>query len=270
MHIGTSFLVSAPRSGNTWARYILEYIMRRQTVGYAHHQGTGASDELRRIWENNISLSKLRTNHVLLDVPIFCLAKWDNIKYRDEMWKSMFASVPILKRHSFEDQVDFMFLFRRGPQFETYRQNLLNRLKTLQIVDKKGFSLYTRLSTCCKLKHLLQATDTSKLIVLVRNPIEYLARILEDDDLYLDEIDICELTGLAKPRVYTDIFKKKANEWVEILRQYDVYAGPKLLVYYEDLISKPKNTVEKIQDFMTHGLADGQRYLEFFKDYELL
>ena len=264
MHVQTSFLVSAPRSGNTWMRYILEYILRRQTVGYAHHQGTGASDELRRIWLNNIPLSKLKTNHVLLDVPVFCLVRWDDIEYRDARWKRMFSSSPILKRHSFEDQVDFMFLCRQGAGFEPFKQELLSRLRV-----HNGAPLYNQLSTSCKLRHLLEAANKSKLIVMARHPIEYLAWILQDDEFYTDEIEICDITGLSKPRTFSNLFHEKAEEWMEILRRYDKYTGPKLLVYYEDLISRPKNTVEKIQDFMTDGLADGQRYLEFFKNYDL-
>ena len=71
----TAFLISAPRSGNTWLRYILEYIFQRQTVGYAHHQGDGASRELMRIWDENIPIEQLRTNHVLLDIPVFSLVR---------------------------------------------------------------------------------------------------------------------------------------------------------------------------------------------------
>ena len=256
----TAFLVSAPRSGNTWLRYILEYITKRQTVGYAHHQGDGAARELQRIWMENIPIEQLKTNCVLLDVPIFSLVRWDDIQVRSAEWKEMFRSTPILKRHSFEDQVEFMFLFRQGIEYE-FRKNKL--LKSLVMATGKE-AKYTRLSTSCKLKHLLKTVNTHKLVVLVRDYKEYLPRVLwGDGETFKPSYDS------SAPRKFSDIFVEKANGWVDILEKYDEYTGPKIMIHYEDLIQKPRTTVERLQEFMGDISDSGSRYLKFFENLEL-
>ena len=247
----TAFLISAPRSGNTWLRYILEYIFERQTVGYAHHQGDGATRELVRIWEENIPIEQLRTNHVLLDVPVFSLVRWGGLRRGDPRWKAMFGSTPIIKKHSFEDQIDFMFLFRKGIDFDYHCQQLIKKLK------QTGYP-YSRMSTSCKVNHLLKTSNQHKLIILIRNYKEYLTRVLSSKNFYVDETS----------KEFSKEFLYEAKQWMKIIRAYHEYAGPKVLVSYEKLMLSPKAVAEQLQDFMGNIARSSYRFTKFFNDYE--
>ncbi len=268
-NIQTSFLTSAMRSGNTWTHYIIEYIARRQTIGYIEQleQQYGWKEELQKIlsWDSGISISNLKAEGCILDIPIWYLAKWDNIQYKDSVWNEMYSSVPVLKRHDFNDHIDFKYLFQsleRSSQIRC-KQELVERLN--QSCGDENLSLYNDLSRSCKLKHLLQTVNTLKMITIVRHPAEYLVRVLKEHYRGHARHLVADFYDNWNPKVAA----KLIEEWLEILRQYDQYTGPKLLVRYEDLINKPRDTVRDIVDFISHSTPEREkRYLQFFENYD--
>ena len=54
--------------------------------------------------------------------------------------------------------------------------------------------------------------------------------------------------------------------YLKILKQYDKYEGPKLLIKYEDLVSFPEECLKRALEFM--GFLDGPRYDDFISSLE--
>lgn len=142
-------LLSYPRSGNTWVRYIFEFLSKRPTQGYDH--------------KTDAPLGKRVDIGVDLSAPPIA------VKSHNELG---------------------------GPD--------------------------------------------DKLLVVVRDYKEAITRHAKaggwNTDQKLKEHFIQETSGKERAGV----------DYVKILQLYDEYEGDKLLVYYEDLIEKPKDTITKI------------------------
>lgn len=60
--------------------------------------------------------------------------------------------------------------------------------------------------------------------------------------------------------------KKCIEGYLHCLHSYDKFDGDKLLIYYEDIITKPKAEIGRLIDFL--GVARGKWFNEFFNNYQ--
>lgn len=84
-----------------------------------------------------------------------------------------------------------------------------------------------------------------KLIILVRNPFEAIIRDIKNKD--------------------NNLVIKRTNKYMHILQVYDKWQTERLLIYYEDLVLKPKTTIIKILKFLK---LDISAVNEFMQNYE--
>ena len=53
------------------------------------------------------------------------------------------------------------------------------------------------------------------------------------------------------------------NHYAELLQQYDKFEKPKIMIYYEDLITNPKDNIKKIFDFIdSYDINDLENFFE--------
>jgi hypothetical protein len=84
-----------------------------------------------------------------------------------------------------------------------------------------------------------------KLIILVRNPFEAIIRDIQNKD--------------------RDLVLKRFHKYMHILDTYDRWEADRLIVYYEDLLTKPRTTIRNILNFL--GLSTS-RLNEFMENYD--
>ncbi len=94
----------------------------------------------------------------------------------------------------------------------------------------------------------------SHLLLLLRNPKEAIPKASKTEDLYYDIA--------SKP--VTPAKKRLAN-YIDNLEFFDSYNGPKHILYYEDLISDPLNSIKQLLAFFGE---DPNGASEFMKNYE--
>lgn len=183
--MSNSWLLSYPRSGNTWVRYITENILQCPTIGYWPDGPTRAVP------------SQVNTHKYYIDSPICYKATWG-----EEVDS---ASKPILKRHFFKDM---------SPE------------------------------------------TGDKLLFIIRNHKECILRHT--------------MPVIAEfPERFLNVCYEELLSYMQNLQAYDEYPGPKLLVYYEDLLSTPEQQILEIIDFLGENSSPEtlERYHKFLKDY---
>lgn len=92
-------------------------------------------------------------------------------------------------------------------------------------------------------KHGVPKGNINKLILILRNPKECIYR--QTKNLNVDQI----------------------NAYMKLINFYENYKGEKFLMYYEDLITDPKNTVTTLVNFM--GIYDDDKINAFIENYDL-
>lgn len=152
------YLLSYPRSGNTWLRYIIEFLTNRPTVYYLAD------------WERDPPIGS-RVGSINIDVT---------------------QPVVAVKRHWLEEKD------------------------------------WTNAST-----------DT--LVLLIRDYKEAMVRHHKEGGLAsLDARFEKEMQGLANPEC----------DYIKAIQHFDIWPGPKLLIYYEDLISDPPTSIKKLAELL--------------------
>jgi hypothetical protein len=103
--------------------------------------------------------------------------------------------------------------------------------------------------------HNVQSVSDKRLILVVRDYKEAIPRHQKEQKKRgLMDFFYWQTQGRHNPEV----------DYVKILQQFDGKQGDKLLVYYEDIIAKPKESLSSIFEFLDiHHLA-----VEFFDKYE--
>jgi hypothetical protein len=92
--------------------------------------------------------------------------------------------------------------------------------------------------------------DNCRLVLLVRNYKEAILR---------------HASAINKNRDVKEI-NKHIVEYIHCLSSYDRFAGQKILIYYEDLILKPKQEADRLVAFL--GIPKGEHFEKFFDKYE--
>jgi hypothetical protein len=92
-------------------------------------------------------------------------------------------------------------------------------------------------------EHGVPKGNINKLILILRNPKECIYR--QTKNLAINQID----------------------SYMKLVNFYENYGGKKFLLYYEDLITNPKNSVKKIIDFM--DIYDENKFNDFMENYDL-
>jgi len=113
---------------------------------------------------------------------------------------------------------------------------------------------YTRDFEC------LYPRSSCSLILMIRDPKECIMRqCAKDDHTESELIKIFEenLTGIQE-------INFPPSEFIYNIITYDQWAAPKLLIYYEDLITKPETIIVQICDFLKIEIGD---FLEHIEDH---
>jgi hypothetical protein len=164
-------LLSFPRSGNTWVRYIFEFLSQKPTQGYLNNP-------------------KDIPPYIKTDIGVDPNAKPIMRKSHQELW---------------DDCNSMIFLLR------DYKEAILRDAKHFGIQDPNEL-----------LGHF-QSVTRGKL----ENPWQY--------------------------------------DYIFALQQFDKFQSKKILVYYEDLILEPQQTIKKMVDFSE---ISSHRLDEFFEKYQ--
>jgi len=212
--MSNDWLVSYPRSGNTWLRYIIEYHLLRPTIGYWNSDG---DDMVEAIKDQPLE------HHI--DAPINNKATWDK--------KIDYSKKHVLKRH---------------------------------VVSE------------------IEPEQDDKLVFLVRNYKECIMRHCMTSTIAEFELDKVDANNISQEQYDALIdqavpwFKKRCFEELEVymsnLQQYDAWAGPKMLVYYEDLILQPTTEIVKVIRFLNCDSNDEEmllrhkRFMNYYKDHK--
>jgi hypothetical protein len=167
-----TFLLSYPRSGNTWVRYIVEALSKRPTKGYGNKM-----DEA--------------------------------IGFRINIGVDLNAK-PILE---------------------------------------KSHKLYNN-----------KKDNKDKLIVIIRNYKEVLIRHASSEPGH-------ESIEIKSKRKFNNDTKGIQDEvdYIEVIMSYDVWSGPKLLVYYDNLIDNPSVEINRIAEFLDINKKEA---LDFISKYD--
>ena len=88
--------------------------------------------------------------------------------------------------------------------------------------------------------------DNSRFIFLIRNPKECVIR--------------------NTPKKTVQAVTERAKHFSRCINFYDQFDGDKILVYYEDLLVKPKENLIKIASFL--GIRQNEFFVEFFENYD--
>ncbi len=109
-------------------------------------------------------------------------------------------------------------------------------------------------------KKLIAQTTNEKprIILLLRNYRECMARNL----FYNVPVILDRIKGKASPKI-TEL--DCGDAYFDNLYYYHDFDGEKLLVYYEDMIAYPQETLRKLIDFLGD---DGVYFDDFFRNYE--
>jgi hypothetical protein len=75
----------------------------------------------------------------------------------------------------------------------------------------------------------------------------------------------CILKHLPPGKQTHDRFKIDVREYVRLLKFYDTYSGPKMLIYYEDLMNYPGRELLRVKNFWD---LDSDRYNAFMNNYK--
>ena len=212
--MSNDWLVSYPRSGNTWLRYIIEYHLLRPTIGY---WSPDSNDTVEAIEGQPLE------HHI--DAPINNKATWDK--------KIDYSKRHVLKRH---------------------------------IVSE------------------IEPEQNDKLVLLVRNYKECVMRhgmTATIAEFELDKIDSTNISQSEYDQLIDQAvpwFKKTCFEeietYMENIQQYENWAGPKMFVYYEDLILQPATEIIKIIQFLNYEnnhdelLFRHKRFMDYYKDHK--
>ena len=92
----------------------------------------------------------------------------------------------------------------------------------------------------------------NKLLVPVRHPVEAIIRHRLGSHEYTDFLDDTRDAEDAQ------------IDYITVLRKYDEWQGPKLLIYYEDLMFIPPIAISVLIQFL--GIACGQKLVDFIDD----
>ena len=199
-----AYLLSYPKSGNTWLRYIIEYVTGIPTI-YERHMGAGiphlaqlAEGEEPSYLINAKAFEKIKT---LTDPHIgYPISSQPRIDWREE--RMVCNRGLILKRHSAE-------------AIGANEEPVVAHAPTVPAL-----------------------TPETKLLFLIRDPRASAQRASQ--------------TGRCP------------FERASINIEYFVsYQGPKLLVYYEELMKYPEKVILEISSFLGHGQPE-----QFMKNYD--
>jgi hypothetical protein len=209
-------LLSYPKSGNTWARYIAETISDRPTIGY------------------DVKLPIRHDYHNSLDHPIYSRINifgdhWSNNDARQKFNTFINNENILLKRHTWDDK-------------EAHTKNA-----------------YT------------------KLILIVRNYKECLLRNdVHIERLYctqctdVDKGEFCDRSPLLKTghSRYCHHAHKEVYIYLDNIERFDEHKGPKLLIYYENLLMNPKDVIYKLTTFFNWQMEKADKFVSELQLHE--
>jgi len=198
--MSNDWLVSYPRSGNTWLRYIIEWHLLRPTIGYWQPG---------QLIEGQKQLSK---HHI--DSPIYNKVNCPNvISYIGN-------NKPVLKRHSVSE---------------------------------------------------IEPQQSDVLVLLLRNYKECIMRHLMTIDEGLAIIRAYDPESKQTSRYFNETCYEEVEKYMDNVQRYEDWPGPKMIVYYEELILNPSKEIIKVLEFLNHECAQDtiiSRHKDFMRDYE--
>jgi len=122
----------------------------------------------------------------------------------------------------------------------------------------KGMGVNLKATPICSKSHNIgDISERHKLIVIVRDYKEAIVRHyknISNNHKELKKVFLRETEGSIRTGV----------DYTKILEFYDAHTGDKTLVYYEDLITKPKKSILQVIDFLE---VDHKYMNEFFNKY---
>lgn len=124
-----------------------------------------------------------------------------------------------------------------------------------QVIPNMGVDLNAA-SICSKSHNTTDINNRHKIIVLVRDYKESIVR---------------HYNILPKKQIYQTFLKETSGkkrtgvDYIKILEFFDEFEGEKILIYYEDLILNPSDSILKVLDFLE---IDHLYVKEFFKKYK--
>lgn len=110
---------------------------------------------------------------------------------------------------------------------------------------------------------LKKVTPTSKLITLIRHPLECISSHFRTDvDYYTN----------AATHEFRQAIQVNSEWYLNILRRHQSWTGPKLLVYYEDLVFDTEEPHERIVQFISDFIAntDMMKIVECINSWSIL
>lgn len=86
------------------------------------------------------------------------------------------------------------------------------------------------------------------MILIIRDYREVIARHYKQDHRMINE-NIFYNHFIRETGGYKNLFDANGADYISCLQAYDMRTAPKLLIYYEDLINNPVNSIRKIGNF---------------------
>ena len=202
-------LLSYPKSGNTWIRYIAETISDRPTIGY------------------DVTLPIRHDYHNSLDYPIYSRLNifgdhWSNNNAKQKFNTFIHKQNLFLKRHIWDDK---------------------------EAGNKDAYA---------------------KMVLIVRNYKEcFLRNSVHIERLYCaqctnaDKGEFCDRSPLLKVGYSKHCYHahREAYVYLDNIERFDKHEGPKLLIYYEDLLLKPKDVIYKLTTFFNWSMEKADKFV---------